>query len=338
MPVTIDDISRHLGLSVSTVSKVLNGYSDVSEKTRERVLAVARELEYHPSAAARNLRRQRTNKIGFLLPGWLPYTSEYTGELIIGATLVAEKADYNVILYTSMANEHEKLVRICRAREVDGLLLRGSGNIEATITLLKRENIPFVLVGRAVDHPDVSYVAPDNLGGSITLMRHLIALGHRRIGFTARPELHETHRDRMLGYRQSLEEAGIAYDESLVVWTKIEPRSGYLAMEQLLDLPNPPTALYAIHDLIAIDALQAAKDRGLRVPDDIAIATFDGLPSTLLTSPPLTAVHQPVRDVGQQAVEMLLAHIADPGQSAVHHILPVHLSPRQSTLGDSLRS
>lgn len=333
MPVTIDDISRHLGLSVSTVSKVMNGYSDVSQKTRERVLEAARVLEYHPSAAARNLRRQRTNKLGFLLPYPISYTSEYIAELLTGAAMAAETVDYNLVLYTKMANELDQLTRICRAREVDGLLLRGSGEMEDTIALLRRESIPFVVLGRRVDNPDVSYIAPDGVGGSLALMRHLIGLGHRRIAFTARPELFETNTDRMAGYLQGLAEAGLPVDPDLIVTTAIEPRSGYRAMNTLLDLPEPPTALYAIHDLVAIDALQAAIDRGLRIPDDIAIASFDGVPSTLVTTPPLTVVRQPIPEVGKQAVEMLLAHLNDPDHPAEHRILPVHLVVRQSTVG-----
>lgn len=335
MAVTIGDIARQLGLSVATVSKALNGRSDVSAETRQRVCDVARELNYYPSAAARNLRRQRTDKVGLVLPHPVIYTADYVAELITGAALAAERHGQALVVYTSNANDPSRLAAICRAREVDGLLLRGLPDFRATAAVLNAEGMPYVVLGRRVDAPTASYIAPDNIVGSLALMRHLLARGHTRIGFTTRPELAESSADRFHGYRLALTEAGIPFDPALVVETVIEPESGYKAAITLLDLPHPPTAIFAVHDLVALDALRAARERGLRVPDDLAVAGFDGVHAALVTEPPLTTVRQPLREMGQEAVEMVLARVGAPATEAVvRRTVSVQLVVRASTGGE----
>lgn len=333
MPVTIQDISQRLGLSVSTVSKALNQRADVSEETRGRVLAVVQELNYHPIAAARNLRMQRTGKIGFVLPDAVSLTADYISELITGAAMAGEESEKNLLIYTSAANRIEELTRICRTREVDGLLLRGATDFRASAALLRAEGLPFVVLGRRVADPTVSFIAPDNVTSSKTLMRHLIALGHTRIGFTTRPSLAESSSDRLVGYRSALDAADIPFDPDLVVETAIEPGSAYRAMERLLDLPRPPTAVFGVHDLVAIDLLRAAKDRGLRVPEDISVVGHDGVHATLATDPPLTVMRQPLQELGKQAVEMLLTLIDDPDAEPIQRVLPVQLIVRGSSGG-----
>jgi LacI family transcriptional regulator len=334
MSVTIEDIAQHLGVAVSTVSKALNDYSDVSQKTKDRVLEAAGELGYHPSAAARNLRRGRTDKIGFSFSFPVSLISEYISRLITGAVTAAEQAGYNLILYPLLEDQIKQLTRICRAQEVDGLLLLGRPQMEqTTIAVLKQEAMPFVVVARRVENPEISYVTPDHLNGALAVTRHLIELGHKRIAFTTRPALGITSRDRLASYKQALGEAGLPFDESLVVPTTTEPRSAYNAMNQLLDLPNPPTAVFAIHDLVALECLQAATDRGLRVPDDMAMAGFDNWRASLTTKPPLTTVHPPLSEIGRRATEILVTKVADPQQPPVRVTLPVELIVRQSTVG-----
>jgi len=220
--VTIKDISEQLGIARSTVSKALNDYPDVSEETRKRVQALAQELGYEPSAAARNLRRGRTDKIGLLINNPISFLSEYIAEVMAGAALSAEAYGLNLVLYTVAVTNPTELNRICRAREVDGLILIFHPSDEA-IRVLQREEMPFVVFGRRVDHPDVSFVAPDNRAGAYALTNHLIAQGHRRIGFTTRPELGTVNDDRFGGYRQALADADIAFAPELVVETAVRP-------------------------------------------------------------------------------------------------------------------
>ncbi len=330
MSVTIEDISRQLGISVSTVSKALNDYPDVAQDTRERVQEAARALDYHPSAAARNLRRGRSEKIGLLINNPISFISEYISEIMVGAALIAEEYNHNLILYTTAVDNPSRVRRICRAREVDGLMLIYEPSDEI-ISVLEKEAMPFIVFGRRVNNPNVSFIAPDNQDGAFRLTMHLIEQGHQRIGFTTRPQLGTLSKDRFAGYCQALQEAGISFDPQLVVETFIEPRSGCRALETLLKLSDPPTALFAFYDLMAVDAAQAAQERGLRIPEDIAIAGFDGLRSSLITTPSITTVQQPLQDMAQRATEILLSRIQDKDQPPESHILPVQLIVRGST-------
>lgn len=333
MPVTIQDIAQQLGIAASTVSKALNDYSDVSEATRKRVQAAARELDYHPSAAAQSLRRRKTRKIGLVVNYPIGFIGEYLSRLMIGVALAAEREGYHIVLYTPIADSLDQLTRICRSREVDGLLLLWGDLTSENLNLMQSENIPFVVVARRVDEYEVPFVVGDNKGGALDLTHHLISLGHRRIGFTSWSTEHTTNLDKLAGYKQALAEANIPFDDDLIVYITREPENRYAAMNELLDLSDPPTAVFAFHDYVAIQALRAAIDRGLRVPEDIAIAGFDGMYSSLITTPPLTTVKHPVREIGHQAVEILLKHISDPNLPPQQAILPVELMPRQSTLG-----
>ena len=220
MAVKIEDISKKLNLSVSTVSKALNGYKDVSQKTRELVVGTAKELGYHPSASARNLRRQRTDKIGFVFNNSLMYISDYFAEVVVGATAAAEAAGNNIVLYTNEGDSPESLAKLIRAKEVDGFALVWN-HVPAYLTdMLLAENIPFVVLGRRVGHPEASYITPDNYQGATDLMQHLYDLGHRRIGFTTRPSMGRTNEDRLNAYKNFLTKNGIRIDPELIVETQ----------------------------------------------------------------------------------------------------------------------
>lgn len=330
MSVTIEDISKRLGISVSTVSKALNDYPDVSQETRERVKEAALALDYHPSAVARNLRRGRNDKIGLLINNPISFISEYISEIVAGTALIAEESNHNLILYTRAVDHPDRLKRICRAREVDGLVLIFEPS-PAAVNVLENEGMPFIVFGRRIEDPRVSFVAPDNVDGAYRLTQHLIEQGHQRIGFTTRPQLGTVSEDRFGGYRRALEEAGMDFDAELVVETIIEPGSGRRAINALLGLSRPPTALFAFYDLMAVDAVQAVQERGLRVPGDIAIAGFDGLRSSLITTPPITTVQQPLQEMGRRATRILLSLIQDRDQRPERQVVSVELIIREST-------
>lgn len=331
MTVTIEELSRQLGISISTVSKALNGYPDVASATREKVLAKARELDYQPSSAARNLRRGRTEKIGFVFNSAFTFISDYFAEVIIGATAAAESQGNNIVLYTNEGDSPNSILNLFRAREVDGFIIVWNHVPAVSIDTLLAADVPFVVLGRRVAHEKASYIAPDNYFGAMALMNHLLEQGHRRIAFMTRPEMRCTNEDRLNGYKDSLERSGITYDPDLIVETKIKSLSGYHAMNQLLDLAVPPTAVFAFHDYVAIDAQQAILERGLRIPRDIALAGFDGLRASLITSPTITTVSQPLAEIGKASVLALLRLIDDGSQSPIQDTLPVELIVRQST-------
>jgi LacI family transcriptional regulator len=331
MSITIEDVSRHLGLSISTVSKALNGYKDISPNTRERVIHAARTLGYHPNRAAQSLRLGKTNKLGLLINSSIRFLNDYVSRVISGATLAAEQFGQNLTVYTKEVVDPEELRRITRAGEVDGLLLLFDPTLDAYDVLIA-EKTPFVVFGRRSTHKTVSFVAPDNFQGARALTKHLIAQGHQRIGFMQRPELGLTNDDRFNGYQQGLAEAGIKLDPDLIVETHVGKRDGGSAMRKLLEKGARPTAVFATYDLMAADALKAAQELGLKVPDDVAIAGFDGLTIAQRTRPLLTTVQQPLGQMGQRAVELLMQRIADNTLAPIREIMPVELIVRDSTM------
>jgi LacI family transcriptional regulator len=333
MPVTIKDISKHLGISVSTVSKALNGYPDVAAETRSAVLEATEQLGYQPSATARNLRRQRTDKIGVVHP-LKSFESETFVGFFRGLVYATQHLGYNLNLYTAPEGDPAALQRICRGREVDGMILIGTGIAgvqEDSMTLLEQEGIPFVVLGNPVECSHVSFVAADNLGGAIAVVRHLAELGHQRIAYIARPDDPDNNAQRFEGYRQALTEAGLVFDDSLVAEAPYTPYSGMGAMRVLLELPKPPSAVFAFNDHVAIDAAQTAVQRGLRIPDDLAVAGFDNIPSSLITTPALTTVHQPQIEMGKRALEVLLALIGE-GSNPQRLTYQTQLVVRASTM------
>ncbi len=336
MTVTIEDVARHLDLSVSTVSKALNDYPDVSSETRKRVLEAAAQLGYHPSAAARSLRKHRTDRIGVVNPT-MSYNYDYFMELLRGVTVAAERADYNLVLYTNIHNQPQRLQRICRAREVDGVILMGADDMSGAIDAFMAEDLPLVVLGRCEERPDVSYIAPDAVAGGALATRHLIALGHRRIGFITSSLDVRTCNDRLAGYQHALEEAKIPFDPALVAEAPFVPGGGCLAMEALLRLSPRPTAIVAISNSVAQEAMRALADHGLRVPQDVAVVGFDDTWLSLISTPPLTSVRQPLFEMGMQSVEMLLARIAQRDLPAQRIVCPVTLVARESTLGSRLK-
>ncbi len=188
-----------------------------------------------------------------------------------------------------------------------------AGVQEASMTLLKQEGVPFVVLGNPVEDSRVSFVAPDNRGGALAVMQHLIELGHQRIGYIARPDDPENNAQRLEGYRQALAEAGLAIDDRLIAEAPYTPYSGMGAMQVLLELPKPPSAVFAFNDHVAIDASRTAVQWGLQIPEDLAVAGFDNIPSSLVASPTLTTVDQPQIEMGKQALEVLLALIGERG-------------------------
>jgi DNA-binding LacI/PurR family transcriptional regulator len=335
LAVTIQDIAHYLDLAPSTISKALNDYPHISPKTKNRVLDAARELGYYPSAAARNLRRRRTDRIGFVLSFPAVNIGEFASRLINGTVIAAEKAGYNVMLYPLTGNQLDKLLRICRNQEVDGLLLMGGEHLKQTIELLESETIPFVVLNRRIVEPHVSFVTGDDFKAGLEATRHLIELGHKRIVYMGRTDLQMANIDRLAGYKQALNEADLPLDGNLVISNATGNGSSYQAMRELLTLANSPTAVFAIHDPAAIECLQAITEQGLRVPEDVAIVGFDNTRTSLATKPPLTTIHPPLAEIGRQAMEGLLRQLSDKSFPPIRITLPAKLVIRQSTIADT---
>ncbi len=331
MPVTIVDIARRAAVSVSTVSKALNGYGEVSPATRERVLEAARQLDYHPSAAARTLRNQRTEKIGFLYSFPTAYIGEFASRIINGAVSEAEDQGYNLTLYPVREDWEAQLVRICRMRDVDGLLVMGSGLADQMVALLDQEAMPSVVLNRRVEDPSASFVTSDHEDGGYQATRHLVELGHRRITHVTRMGLGTINDDRLAGYCRALAEAGIPFDPSLVLETPILAGSIRAALSTLLAGEDPPAAAVAINDTAAVECLEVAIQHGLSVPSSFAVVGSDNNRISLTSTPPLTTLHPPLAEMGRRATRALLRLVVDRDVTPEREFLKARLIVRQSS-------
>ena len=330
--ITIKDVARLAGVSVATVSRVMNGHANVTAPTRERVLAVVAELRFVPSSAARSMVSRRTGAIGALLPD---LHGSYFSELIRGIDLAARARGLHLLVSSSHNNADEAAaaLRAMNGR-VDGLLVMSPhaspdfmrGNVAA--------NLPAVLIAtRVLDsrHPSLDI---DNRGGAFAMVRHLAERGHRRIAFVAGPDANVEAHERLLGYRAAIA-ALLPGSEPLVLHGDFSQASGVRAGHQLAASAaagGRPGAVFAANDLMAIGCLAAFTERGLRVPHDIALAGFDGLPSARYANPPLTTVRAPIAELGGRALERLVAAIADATEAtAMHQTLGVEIVVRQSS-------
>ncbi len=331
MSINIQDIAAKLKISTSTVSKALNGYTDVSVKTRDRVMQTALEMGYQPSAAARNLRRGRTDKIGLFLNTSIEYAVDYLSGIIPGAVLKAQGFDKNLVIYTITNNDPNHLLNVCRAGEIDGVILFSTHYDSHTIESLLSDKFPFVVMGREIRDARVSYVIPDYYGGSYQATQYLIGLGHRRIAFTTRPELTTANKARLQGYLDALSEANIAHDDDLIAETYIEADSGVTVTEKFLQLADQPTAIFAFHDLVAVNVVKTLQKHHISVPDDISVVGFDGLRAGFMTTPHITTMAQPLSLIGQRVIEIINQKIEHPDSIVRQEILPVKLIERQSS-------
>ena len=303
--VSIKDIARAAQVSHSTVSRALRDSPLVNPETRALIHKIAAEKGYTVSAVARSLVTRRTNTLGVVVTS---IADPFVGEVVGGIEEFALAHGYSVILATCHADpEREKRsVRSFQERRVDGILVTASRVGALYLPMLEEMKVPIVLINN--QHPgEFGYhVSIDNPAGARAVTAHLIGFGHRRIGYIGdRFGLH-SDTERCAGYRESLEAAGIAYDPALVVTGDSGPESGMVAMRELLDRSDPPTAVFCYNDMSAYGAMRAARDRGVRVPEDISIAGFDDLFLSSYTDPPLTTVRQPKHEMGRDAAGILL--------------------------------
>lgn len=341
--VTLTDIASALGVAPMTVSRVVNRSGYVSEETREKVLHAVKTMNYRPNGVARNLKRQRTETVGLVLGD---ISNPYSAEL---ANAVRERlwsSGYNLFICISehSANEDITAFKSLVDHNVDGIIVATRSNEEGDERLreIVNSHIPVVVIGRDFQYDGVDLVSADNLTGGFEATRHLIDLGHRRIGFIGADMKDRGRLKRLQGYLDALKAHDIEIDERLVTGIR-EPISnflgystekmGYEGMKRLLSLPNPPTAVFARNDFTAIGSMTAVKEAGLTIPGDMAIVGFDDIPMAIHTSPPLTTVRQPMRQQGQIAAEMLLRRIGeDHLVDRSERILNCELIIRQSTV------
>jgi LacI family transcriptional regulator len=342
---TIKELARLSGVSVGTVSRALNGYADVSPETRERVMRLAEELDYTPTAAARTLVMERSHVVGVFLEtgeGHPDVQHPFFHEVLGGLKDMLGAAGFDLLLFASEQpgngyGPHSYLKR-ARHHGVDGAVLMGMDTGDPEVERLLRSDIPCVGVDVALAGHGNCSVMSDNAEGAGMAVRHLAGLGHRRIATITGLMDTAPARDRLRGYREEIQRQGLAYRDDYVTYGDYYVESGAEAMARLLELAEPPTAVFAASDLMAVGALGVIGRAGLRVPEDVALVGFDDILLAGLTQPPLTTLRQDKQGLGAAAGEAMVALTEEgDGDAQAAITLPVELVVRGSTTGEEGR-
>ncbi|MCW2940978.1 MAG: ribose operon repressor RbsR [Actinomycetia bacterium] len=324
---SIKDVAQRAGVSVATVSRVLNASPSVTERTRARVQAVMDELGYRPNAVARSLRTDATNTIGLIIGDIL---NPFFTELARAVDDEARAAGYSVLIGNAdeRPEQQDHYVGTLLEQRVDGLLLCPTAEITPLVEDAVRGSRPLVFLDRTLAGLDVPSVRADGSAAIRDLVRHLRALGHRRIAFISGPALLSTGRERTAAFVSALTECGLPVRPEYVEAGDFQAASGRSITARLLDLPEPPEVIFTGDNLMALGALDEIRARGLRVPADVALASYDDVPWFTHLDPPMTAISQPVQELGRLAVRALVDRIGDRPVRSV--VLPARLVVRRS--------
>ena len=324
MPVSIKDIAKKADVSPSTVSRALQDHPRISSETKTSIQNLAREMGYVPSAAARNLVAKRSTTIGIAISH---LSDPYYDRLLRGIEDVAIAQNYQIILSSFNRDFKRELAIIYdfHERRVDGIIVAGSERNEAYLSAEHKFFMPIVLINRPAYHFSVS---ANGFTGAKKVVEHLIALGHRRIAFITWGSEHPDGLNRLNGYQTALSEHDIVMDEALIIDGDGGITGGIKAVSLLLNLPQPPTAIFGFNDMTAIGVINALRQRGYEVPRDFSVAGYDDLEMAAYYYPPLTTVRQPTYRIGQRAVNMLLKLI-NGGNNVTPEILDPELIVRE---------
>jgi len=325
---TIQDVAREAGVSVSTVSRVLNGKVDVASETVEKVQGVIEELGYASSLAARGMRSSRTNVIGMILPD---VSALYCIEVMRGVNRAIAQLNYDLIIYTTgdirkygTADQERRYVTLLNGGITDGVIVVTPAATDFST------NAPVVAIDPNNESPDCAAIIATNRAGSLTAMNYLTGLGHRRIGFiTGRLDLISANQ-RLQGYKDGLAACGIIPDEQLIQVGDYTTEAALECTRRLLALDNPPTAIFASNDMSAIGVYKAAQEKGMRIPQDLSVIGFDNIRESSLLIPALTTIDQFIADMGFTAIEMIVKLVNGTSLEKKLVIVPTQLVVRNS--------
>lgn len=327
--VTISDVAREAGVSLMTVSRVINDKDEISSTTRRHVLDVIERLGYRPSGIARGLATQRTNTLGLVVPD---IANPFFADVARGAEDKAYTEGYNVFMYNTGESPRREMAALESMEEqrVDGLVLCSSRLTSLELQATLDPHPAVVLVNCRLEGHQVGAIMLADQEGGLAATRHLLQTGHRAIGFLAGPLTSFSSRQRTLGYRTALETAGLRYDPAWVRPCSYQVESGRVTACELLSDHPELTAVFCYNDLVAVGALQACAELGRRVPDDLAIVGFDDIPMAALVTPTLTTCRVPRYTLGERAMQMLLERIAGCDETCDEVVLQAELVIRAS--------
>lgn len=327
---TIREVAEIAGVSYATVSHVINNTRLVTPETRERVLAAMKALNYRPNALARSLRQGKTNTIGLVLPD---SANPFFAEISRSIEDESFKKGYSVFLCNTELDTQRELfyVDVLSKKQVDGIIFVAAGDQADSLDFLVQRNMPVVMIDRDVPNVEVDAVLTDNQLGGFLATRHLLELGHTRIACIAGPSSITPSAERIIGYRRALEQAGLSYDENLVIPGDYHFQSGMEITHTFLKMDPRPTAIFALNDLMAMGALRAASEAGFSIPRDLAVVGYDDLELTRFTNPPLTTISQPKKEIGAQAINLLVDRMSRKSRAPSRLVLAPELIVRRST-------
>jgi LacI family transcriptional regulator len=333
MAVTLRDVAARAGVSPITVSRALNNTGYVSQGVRARVEAAAIELNYVPNAVARSLRSNKTHLLA-LLAG---VTNPFWATVARGIEETATEAGYGVLLCNTdddPAKEVRYIDQLVR-RRIDGLIIAATKDSAAILQGLRSRRQPFVLIDRLVDGVDADTVRGDNSGAAYLMTKHLLSGGYRRISIITGAHNVSTAEERVAGYEAAMAEAGLPVDEDMIRYGSYTESWGYQATYELMSRRNPPDALFATNNLVALGVLEGLYTLGLQVPQDVAVVCFDDTTS-LASTRFLTTASQPAHEMGRIATTLLIERLVDPSIPLRHIVLPIDLVIRSSCGCDAL--
>jgi DNA-binding LacI/PurR family transcriptional regulator len=337
--ITIRDIARKLNLSIAAVSRAMDGYSDIAEETRQRVIETAREMGYVPNRAARQLRRQKADAVGYILPSDTPrFADPFFSEFLsgLGDETARHPFDLLVSIAPPGAEAEQTIYRTwIQSRKVDGFILDRIHLHDWRVRFLAEHAIPFVGLELSLDGIDYPRVQVDNASSMTSLVAHLVGRGFKRIAFIGGPEQLVIQNERLMGYRQGLVDTGLSYDPDLVATSDLTGTSGYQATKRLRSIPDPPDAIMCINDETAFGTLHALREQGVHVGKDVAVTGFDGVAASAHSDPPLTTLDIPVHEIAHKLVNLLASELKHQPVLERRIVYAPHLLKRAST-GDSL--
>lgn len=333
--VTMHDIAKKARTSIATVSRVINGNQSVSKPLERRVRKAMKDLHYHPSSLARSLKMSQTMLVGILVP--LLEHPGY-GRMAMGVEKELFEHGYRGLICNSEEDEDREnaYIEMLLRQRVDGIIVNTSARNPEYLAELQKNDIPIVLFDRTIQGIDCHQVFCDNSLGGYTGIQHLAELGHKRIGVIAAPiysdEYPEPIARRLQGVRDAMKVYGSDNDPELVQTGATQLFDmGYKAGKTLLELDNPPTAIFSLTDVTAVGVVHAAAEKGVRIPEDLSIVGYDDLPIASYTVPPMTTIAQPLVKMGQVAAQVLIQSINDPESAPERAVLPTKLVVREST-------
>lgn len=328
---TIRDVAKQAGVATMTVSRVINNSGYVSEATRAKVEAAIAELGYVPNMLGPSLRFNQTNTLALVLTD---ITNPFWTTLARGVEDAAQEKGYSVILCNTdeSLQKQEQYLTMLLKRRIDGFLFVPAGDKAEPVHLIQKQNIAVVILDRNIPNVDVDIVRGDSFGGAYQLTRHLIELGHKEITILSGPKNISTSVERVAGFCQAMEEAGLSYNNKNIIWGSFSQIMGIEMAKEALQITPRPTAFVAVNNFIANGAWQAITQANLSVPKDISLVTFDDIPATIAPDPFLTVAVQPAYDMGYKATQLLLARLLNEGPAKRQEIiLPVKVFIRKSS-------